>query len=220
MSKNKIPLLHQWVALLKIYNDMQLAIQFDEYVTEHNVTDFARQFLKSKIDERNKSWLLPHIHEVLRIKTKGFATNLDNDHQRILTIAKNFTRLSNEPDETRFSEMVKAIGKHMLIHIANTDEVKIPTHENKNFETKGLFFVMEEQLEPLSEKVKLSPLDTIKCACIANSGRAYHSVVEELSAYGFTFSPQKFRKGENHIFELCIDHNSEALKDLEYHGGR
>ncbi len=220
MSKNKPPLLHQWLTLLKIYNDMQLAIQLDEYVTEHNVADFARQFLKSKVDDDNRAWLQPHLHEILKIKSRSFATNVNNDHQRILTIAANLARFSNESDETRFSEMIKAVGRHMLIHIANTDEVQIPTHENRNFETKGLFFVMEEQLEPLSAKNKMEPTDTIKCACIANSGKAYHSVIDELSAHGFSFIPQKFRKGENHIFDLNIDHESDAIKDLEFYGSR
>lgn len=220
MSKNQTPLLNQWAVLLKIYNDLQLAIQFDDYVTEHNVPDFAKQFLKSKVDDSNRAWLQPHLHETLKIKSRSFATNVNNDHQRILTIAANLARFSNESDETRFSEMFKAIGKHMLIHIANTTEVQIPTHENRNFETKGLFFVMEEQLQPLSAKNKMEPFDNIKCACIANSGKAYHSVIDELSSHGFSFTPQRFRKGESHIFDLHIAHESDLIKDLEFYGSR
>jgi len=209
------PLIYQYVELLRLYRDLDLAMQCHPDVGEHNKVEFARGYIRGKISDDNSVWLTPYLHQQLSFKKKGFFSYMLSDYDRMLRAAFILSELKDEADVYRFDRLVGALNGKVVTAFPDDDEHSAVKAEPKLYLQRGLFSVSEHELTRLKANNKLAPGQKVNITVIAQNPTTYHLVLESLACFGWVFTPPKFVRGEKLVFALTIDHNCDKLRWME-----
>jgi len=210
-----IPLFVQYAQLLRLYRDLDLALQCHPDVGEHNKVEFARQYIRGKVTDENAAWLTPYLHQQLSFKKKGFFSYMLSDYDRMLRAAFILSELKDETDAYRFDRLVGALKGKVVTAYPDDDEHSAVKAEPKLYLQRGLFSVSEHELTRLKASNRLAPGQKVNVTLIANNATTFYLVLESLACFGWIFTPPKFVRSEKLTLSLTIDHDSESLQWMQ-----